>query len=186
MAARRAAVHGAPVVALSDCRRGIRYALASGPTPLDKWRENPRCGEFTPDGSASVASKQWSTVWASGAPEAAALTKRQQGLYAPYRQQGVLVLSAYIAADNQIYGYDAALDLEATVISHLLTHYPEPAVVLSRPGHPDDGKTCGGGRLVVDSILARTMQPVETGDKIVALLLMTTVALSFRHSYVGA
>ena len=172
---------GCVVTTVADVRRGIRYALASGPSPLAGWVEYQGPPEGFPGDSGQVAERSWAVhVPVTRVNTGDRTLRRTQGAW----MQSDVVLSwcRLLRMAGTTYDLDAAYEDEAKVLAHVHQYYPCQPVVLDRPGHPDDDKTCGGCQLAEVSF-TREEFALAIGQNQVAYYLRGTVQYVWNHPY---
>lgn len=163
-------------------RRGVRYALTTGPNPLAGWCEAVVVPEAFPGESRSMAHKSYAVLVAETQTAQGERTMRPTVDGARTVSPVAVHWCAVVQADGQIQAYDEALEAEQELMAHLRARYPIPAVQLDKPGHFDDDKWCGGGGFTVDRFTRQT-RPFESAEAVPAIYVHGIIYATLSHTY---
>jgi hypothetical protein len=169
------------VTSIANVRRGIRYALATGPNPLAGWVEYQGPTEAFPGDSGGVAEKSWAvSVPLTRVQDGERTMRRQEGAYC--QSDVVLHWCRLMRMAGTTYDLDDALETEQAILAWVHEHYPCPPVTLNLPGHPDHGKVCGGVQLAELSF-ERAEFALQIGNNQVSYYLQGTIRYLWTHPY---
>lgn len=163
-------------------RRGVRYALSTGPVPLAGWMESVVVPEAFPGESRAMAHKSWAVRVGDTDTMAGERTLRPSVSGARTSSPVEVHWCWVIQATAQIQAYDEMLEGERALLAHLVEYYPRPQVTLTKPGHYDDAKVCGGGGLTLDRF-SRVARPFETADAVPAIYIHGVISATLQHVY---
>lgn len=165
----------------ADVRRGIRYALATGPNPLAGWLEYQGPPEGFPGDSGGVAERSWAvTVTSTNVITGDRTPRTREGGYCESQVQ--VHWCRLLRMAGTTYDIDDALETEQMLLAWIHQYFPECQVILNRPGHPDHGKVCGG-QVLLELGFDRAEFALQVGNNQVSYFLRGTLRYQWSHTY---